>query len=100
MDSSQGVYMDTDAVRRIARTFAAVGYTLGGIGRILEGLMNKLKSTAFVGAVGGAAVEAFIQTIKPQIDMVTEKCHELHRDLNTSVQAYARGDREGATRFH
>ena len=100
MDASQGVYMDTDAVRRIAKNFATVGNMLNVTSKILDGLMNKLKSTAFVGQVGGAAVEAFVQTIKPQIDQVMVKCEELHNDLNASVTAYERGDQEGATRFH
>ena len=100
MDSSQGVYMDTDAVRAIAKRFQQIGETLETVSKTLERLMNRLKTTAFMGLVGGYAVLAFIQTLKPQIDYISQKCEELHGDLNQSVAAYERGDQEGATRFH
>ena len=100
MDSSQGVYMDTDAVRAIAKKFQELGELLENVSSKLEMLMNRLKMTAFMGLVGGYAVIAFIQTIKPQIDRMAQKCEELHGDLNQSVDAYERGDAEGATRFH
>ena len=71
MDASQGVYMDTDAVRRIAKNFATIGNVLNVTSKILDGLMNKLKSTAFVGQVGGAAVEAFCKRLNPKL---TKSC--------------------------
>jgi hypothetical protein len=59
-----------------------------------------LKATAFVGLVGGLAVAHYIDSVRPQIEDIAEKCEELNKDLDASVEAYERGDELGSTRFH
>jgi hypothetical protein len=100
MSSSQGVYMDTDAVRGMAKNFGSIGEVLQAVNKALETLSNVLKATAFVGLVGGFAVAQFIDQMRPQIEDIAEKCEELDKDLNASVDAYERGDELGSTRFH
>jgi hypothetical protein len=41
-----------------------------------------------------------LQTIKPQIDNLAKKCTELSKDLTAAIDAYERGDAQGATRFY
>ncbi len=100
MNSSQGVYMDTDAVRDMAKNFGTIGEVLQGVNKALEALSNILKATAFVGLVGGAALAFIIDSTRPQIEDIAEKCEEINKDLDVSVAAYERGDELGSTRFH
>ena len=100
MNSNQGVYMDTDAVRDMAKAFGTIGDVLQTVNKVLEALSNTLKATAFIGLVGGYAVAKFIDGIRPQIEDIAEKCEELNKDLDASVLAYENGDQEGSARFH
>jgi len=100
MNSSQGVYMDTDAVRGFAKTFGTISDVLNNINNVLQTLSTVLKTTAFIGLVGGFAVAHYIDQIRPRIEDIAEKCEELDGDLKASADAYERGDEQGSTRFH
>ena len=97
---AQEVYMDVPVVRGIAKTFKEVGNVLDTVAKTMQYLMDLLKATAFIGNVGGGAVLHFLEIIKPHIDDMAKKCHELFSDLNKSVDAFERGDELGATRFY
>lgn len=94
------VYMEVPAVRQIAKNFKTVGDTLDNVAKVMEALANILKGTAFVGMVGGLALAQYIDSTKPHIQKMANKCKELFSDLNKSVDAYERGDGLGATRFY
>lgn len=94
------VYMDTDAVRNMAKNFQTISTTLQTVAKTLEGLSNVLKGTAFVGAVGGMVYARFMDMIRPYIEQMSAKCAELSSDLSASVDAFERGDAQGATRFY
>ena len=94
------VYMDIPAVRNMARTFGTISEVLDAVNKVLEGLLMILRTTAFIGLVGGYALMSFIEMVKPHIEQMAEKCQELMEDLNKSVDAYERGDALGATRFY
>ncbi len=94
------VYMDIPAVQNIARILGVVGGVLQDVNTVLEGLLTILRSTAFIGLVGGGALMAFIERVKPYIKEMADKCEELDRDVRVSVDAYQRGDQLGATRFY
>ena len=94
------VYMDVPAVRDMAKGFGTIGDVLDAVAKVLEGLATLLKATAFIGLVGGAIVLQFIELIKPHIEEMAEKCQELMGDLGAAVDAYERGDSQGATRFY
>lgn len=100
MNSQQGVYMEVPAVRGMARNFNNISQVLRGVSKTLEAISNALKATAFIGLVGGYAVIHYIEIIKPQIDQMAQKTAELSSDLTASVNAYERGDQQGATRFY
>ncbi len=94
------VYMDIPAVRDIAKTFGNVSDVLKNVSQVLQVLIDTLKATAFIGLVGGLAVAHFMEMIKPYIDKMAEKCAELKSDVTASVDAYERGDAQGATKFY
>lgn len=92
--------MDIPAVRQMAKNFGQIGEVLQAVNAALEALLTILKTTAFIGLVGGFALIQFIQTIKPYVKRMADKCQELCQDLEASVTAYERGDMRGATRFY
>lgn len=94
------VYMDVPAVRNIAKAFGTISEVLETVSKVLEALILTLKTTAFIGLVGGYAVAHFMEMIKPHIDDLAEKCAELNTDLDASVDSYERGDALGATKFY
>lgn len=94
------VYMEVPAVRGMAKNFGTISDVLNGVDKALEVLSSLLKASAFVGLVGGAAVAQFIDGIRPDIHKMSQKCTELNSDLSASVDAFERGDEQGATRFY
>lgn len=94
------VEMKPPEVRVMAERFGEIGNLLNTVNRVLETLVNVLKATAFIGAVGGGAVIAFIETIRPHIERVGKQCKELDRDLVAAANAFENGDALGGTRFH
>jgi hypothetical protein len=91
--------MDIPAVRGIARNFGQMENVLRVAGRSMETAIATLKTTAFVGLVGGYAVAHFLEQIKPTVDRYAAKCNEMENDLNASATAYQNGDARGSTRF-
>ena len=98
MDST--VFMDTDAVEKIADGFDTASQVLEGVSKALEVIMNTLRATAFIGLVGGLAVERYLSFLKPQVDNMAEYCAEINQDLKTAVRLYINGDKQGSSRFY
>jgi predicted PurR-regulated permease PerM len=94
------VYMEVPVVRNMAKKFGDIGQVLSNVNKVLETLSTTLKAVAFIGFVGTAVVAQYIDTIKPYIKQMADKCVELGKGLSTSVEAYVRGGATGATRFH
>jgi uncharacterized protein YukE len=100
MASGNEVFMEVPAVKNMSKNFQQISQTLKQVCNTLQVLSNILKTTAFIGMVGGAVVAQFIDMIKPHIDKMSQKCAELSKDLKASAEAYERGDQQGATRFY
>ena len=92
--------MEVPAVRQMAKNFQSISEVLSTVNKVLEAMLMILKTTAFIGMVGGTAVAGYIEMIKPYIERMVQQTAELSKDLNTSVDAYERGDAQGATRFY
>ncbi len=97
--TEQGVFMDTEAVTGMAERFQQISDVMKAVSKALEIAIMTLRITAFVGLVGGAAVERYLSRIKPQVDKLASKCGELHLDLISAVVAYRDGDTSGSKRF-
>jgi uncharacterized protein YoxC len=93
------VYMDIPVVQRIADSFGSFSDTLKGVSKTMEAAMNVLKATAFVGLVGGTALDRYLSIIKPNVDKLAEKMNELQGDVNGAIRAYRDGDYTGSRRF-
>lgn len=97
---AEEVYMDIPEVENIAKKFDEISDVLDTVAKVLDALANLLKSTAFIGLVGGAVLLMVIEFLKPRIEEMAKKCAEISRDVTASVRAYERGDAQGATRFY
>lgn len=100
MSSGTDVFMDVPTIQQYSQNFEQIAGVLQTVSSTMEALMTTLKVTAFIGLVGGAAVERFLAQLKPVIDTLAEKCQELSGDLKASATAYQNGDAAGSTRFH
>jgi hypothetical protein len=87
--------MDTEEVARIADGFNTTSQVLKRVSAALEDAMMMLKVTAFVGLVGGAAVERYIAMIKPRIDRLSARCEEISNDLRTARMLYLQAGETG-----
>ncbi|HEY3061498.1 MAG TPA: type VII secretion target [Chloroflexota bacterium] len=96
----QEVYMNIPEVQNISKTFARITDVLRGVSQALQVLIDTLKATAFIGLVGGLAEAHFLEIMKKQLDQMAQKTDELSKDVAAAVQAYERGDEQGATRFY
>jgi hypothetical protein len=97
---AEQIFMDIPAVKNFSSMFGGISDTLQGVSKTLENLSNILKTTAFIGNVGGAALAQMIDSINPYIKQVSDKCAEEKKDVMDSVLAFERGDQAGATRFY
>ncbi len=98
--AGEEVFMDVPAVMAMGKRFEDIGNILKSVAAALEALMTVLKATAFIGLVGGLAVERYLAQFKPVIERLSEQCTEIGGDLAASARAYERGDAMGSTRFY
>jgi hypothetical protein len=95
----QQVYMDVPAVQALADTFTRLSDICKAVSKALEAASVTLRATAFVGMVGGAAVDRYINILRPKVDDLAKKCTELNGDLRGAIMAYRDGDTSGSKRF-
>ncbi len=93
--ASQERYMEPDKVRNISRGFGTAAAVLKVVSATLELQMMILRTTAFIGAVGGLAVERYLARIKPQIDMLAKKCDEMSQEIERSVRMWEAAQQDG-----
>jgi hypothetical protein len=93
------VSMDYDVVQGIADGFGVAGDTLQGVSAALEAAINILRVTAFVGLVGGLALERYLSGIKPNVDKLAATCQEMQQDLIGAIVSLRDGDTSGSQRF-
>jgi len=96
---AEEVFMDIPVVQRMADSFGTFADVLKGVGKTMEAAMNVLKGTAFVGRVGGTALEHYLSVIKPNVDKLSAKFTELQQDVDGAIRSYRDGDFSGSKRF-
>ncbi|OJX45865.1 MAG: hypothetical protein BGO78_11215 [Chloroflexi bacterium 44-23] len=93
------VYMDIPAVQKMAQTFGNFAEILQGVSKALEAAITVLRLSAFVGLVGGFAVERYLSQVKPRVDNMAKKMNELKGDITGAINNYQTGDESGSRRF-
>ncbi|MCA9885824.1 MAG: hypothetical protein KC615_01755 [Anaerolineae bacterium] len=89
------VHMEPARVRAMAERFSGFSTTLKVVAGILEAQMMILKTTAFIGLVGSAAVERYLAALKPQIEEMSRKCEEISQDMQIAVRAWEEAQQSG-----
>jgi hypothetical protein len=78
--------MDYDSVETVAKGFDTAGDILRGVDTALQALLVILRTTAFMGAVGGWAVESYISNIKPHVAKLGVMSEEYAVKLRQSIE--------------
>lgn len=97
--ATEEVYMDIPAVQKMAADFGRFADVLKTVSKTLDAALMILRATAFMGLVGGAVVEHFIQRIKPTVDRLATKMTELQGDINGAIISFRDGDNTGSSKF-
>jgi hypothetical protein len=96
---AEDVYMDVPAVSAFSNTFSQIADVLKAVDTGLNIAITTLKTTAFVGMVGGLALAAYLEQIEPVVKRLANTCQELEGAIKSAVQAYVTGDTDGSRLF-
>lgn len=91
--------MDYEAVIKAADGFENASNLLAKVALALEAAMRILQVTAFIGLVGGTAVERYLANIKPKVDALSAKFKEMSGDLREVVRVTREKDQQAAGEF-
>ncbi len=96
---AEEVFMEIPVLRGYVKQFKAFSQILDAVSKALDAIVQALRSVAFIGGVS-AAVAQFIDMINKQyIKPLAKNCSTMSRELGKSIDAYERGDAQGATLF-
>lgn len=92
--------MDTNRVKQIAEKLRGFAETLGTIITVLQGAITALEAASFFSFGASAAVAAFLNVIKKQLETEKNKLEKLAKDVDDAVLSYLDFERYGKTRFY
>lgn len=87
MDTTKD-YMDPDKVKKIAQTMETFANVLKVVIAILEVQITLMKTTAFIGNVGGLAIAQFLKSFKPRLEKMEKGFRELSAKTDNSVKLW------------
>ncbi len=93
------VYMDIPAVEKMGNDFKNFGDVLNAVAKALEAISFVLKATAWISFGSTAALSAFVDRIKPNVQRAANEMIELSGDIQSAIRAYRDGDYSGSRRF-
>jgi hypothetical protein len=93
------VYMDIPRVEQMSKGFQKFGSVLEGVSKALLAISTALKAAAWISFGSTAALAAYIDRIRPNVDKAAKKMHELSGDITGAIKAYRDGDMSGSKRF-
>lgn len=88
-------HMEPAKVRAMGQTLETISGILKAVSTVLEVQMTILKTTAFIGLVGGLVVERYLAMIKPKIDELAKFTAELSQDAILSAADWEKAQRSG-----
>ncbi len=93
------VYMDIPRVEQMSKSFQKFGSVLEAVSKALLAISTALKAAAWISFGSTAALATYIDRIRPNVDKVAKKMHELSGDITGAIKAYRDGDMSGSKRF-
>ncbi len=98
---AEEVFMQIPVLRGWVKQFGTFSSLLTNVSKALDWCIMTLRTTAFIGMVGGAAAAQYIDMINRQyVKPLAQNCAAMSRELGKSIDAYERGDAQGATLFY
>jgi hypothetical protein len=88
-------HMEPAKVRAMGQALETMSGILKVVSTVLEVQMTILKTTAFIGLVGGLVVERYLAMIKPKIDNLAKMTAELSQDALLSAADWEKAQRSG-----
>ena len=88
-------HMEPAKVRAMGQGLQTISSVLKAVSTVLEIQMTILKTTAFIGLVGGLAVERYLANIKPRIDQLAKMTAELSQDAILSAADWEKAQGSG-----
>jgi hypothetical protein len=92
--------MDYEQVEKVSQGFSDASDFLKAVDTALEALLIVLRTTAFIGMVGGAAVERYISNIKPHVEKLAAKSEEFAADLKQAIANHQQAESETRPDFN
>jgi hypothetical protein len=96
---AEEVYMDIPRVEQMSKTFETFGSVLEGVSKALLAISIALKAAAWISAGATAALATYVDRIRPNVDKLANKMHELSGDITGAIKVYRDGDLSGSKRF-
>lgn len=93
------VFMDIPRVEQLSKSFQTFGSVLEGVSKALLAISMAMKASAWLSLGATAAVAAYADRIRPNVDKAAKKMHELSGDITSAIRAYRDGDLSGSKRF-
>ena len=93
------VFMDIPRVEQLSKSFQTFGSVLEGVSKALLAISMAMKASAWLSLGATAAVAAYADRIRPNVDKAAKKMHELSGDITSAIRAYRDGDMSGSKRF-
>ena len=92
------VDMKVPQVQAMAKSLDVIHTVLDTCAKTLQFISLALKMNIFTGLVGSAVI-VWIDTYRPKIQDMADKCEKLSGAVNKSVEAFQNGDMEASNLF-
>lgn len=92
------VDMKVPQVQAMAKSLDVIHTVLDTCAKTLQVISTLLKMSVFTGLVGAAAI-IWIDTYRPKIQDMSDKCEKLSQAVNKSVEAFQNGDTDASNLF-
>lgn len=97
---AEEVFMDIPVLRGYVKQFKTFSQILNAVAKTLDGVVAAIRATAFIGNVAAGMADFIDMINKRFIKPLAKNCETMSRELGKSIDAFERGDAQGATLFH
>jgi phage-related minor tail protein len=93
------VEMDYTVMANVAKGYKTASDTLKQIAQVMSKIIEMLRMLGFASAGTSAALAAYLEIIKRNIENLSKTCLEFEADLKTAVRIHQTGDKTARSPF-
>jgi predicted glycosyltransferase len=93
------IEMDYTVMANVAKGYKTAGENLRVIATVMGKIIEMLRMLGFASAGTSAALAAYLEIIKKNIENLAKTCDEFDRDLQFSVKRHQSGDMSAKSPF-